>query len=284
MSDVIESSLRLAMKNEKGSVLDSWTGSIITDRDRGLFDNLNYLFKKRNIPAAKKQIFESLRVKKSAVEPSPYHALKSALETYAGLKITGLILEVADTINEVSLSLGAAIMFSSIDNAEKWRLTVSNYRQLVKDERSSGGEASIIDCYIDELLGMHLATNIPIIISKSLFDRVSIDGLLEQVESNNAEDSVRLLTPYFDNDRDKKNWEKQLEASRAKPAKPVPKVNEIRDATTFLRMRLSEKRACLRASGIYALPRPREGPRKVDAIMIPLLDEEVVSIFFAIRL
>lgn len=72
-------------------------------------------------------------------------------------------------------------------------------------------------------------------------------------------------------------WKRQLEASRAKPAKPVKKINEIRDATTFLRMRLSEKRACLRSSGIYALPRPREGPRKIDAIMIPLLDEEVVS-------
>ena len=53
------------------------------------------------------------------------------------------------------------------------------------------------------------------------------------------------------------------------------KVTEITDATTFLKMRLSEKRACLRASGLTALPKPREGPRKVDAIMIPLLDEEV---------
>jgi hypothetical protein len=33
--------------------------------------------------------------------------------------------------------------------------------------------------------------------------------------------------------------------------------------------------ACLRASGVAALPRPREGPKMVDAIMIPLLDEEV---------
>ena len=27
--------------------------------------------------------------------------------------------------------------------------------------------------------------------------------------------------------------------------------------------------------GVYELPRPREGPRAVDAFMIPLLDEEV---------
>ena len=90
-----------------------------------------------------------------------------------------------------------------------------------------------------------------------------------------SDEDVRLLTPYFDQERDAQSWKKQLEASRAKPAKAVPKVTDIRDASTFLRMRLSEKRACLRASGIYALPRPREGPRKIDAVMIPLLDEEV---------
>jgi hypothetical protein len=60
-----------------------------------------------------------------------------------------------------------------------------------------------------------------------------------------------------------------------RPAKEVAKVGEIQDATTFLKMKLSQKRACLRASGVRSLPRPREGPRSVDAIMIPLLDEEV---------
>jgi len=39
---------------------------------------------------------------------SPYHAYVAALSKFADLKITGLIIEVADTINEVSLSLGAA--------------------------------------------------------------------------------------------------------------------------------------------------------------------------------
>ena len=53
---------------------------------------------------------------------------------------------------------------------------MTNYKDVVKDERSTD-DAMIIDCYIDELLGMHLATEIPIIISKSLFDRVCIDGL-----------------------------------------------------------------------------------------------------------
>ena len=40
------------------------------------------------------------------------------------------------------------------------------------------------------------------------------------------------------------------------PAKIVPKAEEIKDASAFLRMRTSEKRACLRASGTH----PRSTP------------------------
>ena len=123
----------------------------------------------------------------------------------------------------------------------------------------------MIDCYIDELMGLHLATKIPVVISNSLFERLSIDGLLEKSNSNsntntntNTEEdntNVKLLTPFFDQDRDAENWKKQLEAARAKPAKPVPKVNEIKDASAFLKLRVSEKRAILRTSGVFALPR-----------------------------
>ena len=132
----------------------------------------------------------------------------------------GLILEVADTINEVSLSLGAAVMIAKNDSYERWQLTVSNYKQLIREERSNHNEVMILDCYIDELLGLHLATKIPVIISNSLFDRLSIDGLLEKLDIND-DTNLRLLTPYFDKPRDAENWMKQLEASRAKPGKSL---------------------------------------------------------------
>ena len=38
-------------------------------------------------------------------------------------------------------------------------------------------------------------------------------------------------------------------------AKIVPKADEIKDASAFLRMRTSEKRACLRASGAFEVER-----------------------------
>ena len=119
-SDEIESSLTLAMKPKREVVFENWKGSVITgtclfvhfvynftslplttinslyrlpsiDRDRGLFDNFDLLFKKWSLPNAKKQIFESLKIRKSGQDPSPYHALKSAIETHAGGKITGII-------------------------------------------------------------------------------------------------------------------------------------------------------------------------------------------------
>jgi len=186
------------------------------------------------------------------------------------MKITGLIIEVADTVNEVSLSLGAAVMIAKSDSSADWILKTSNFRELARDERSSK-TAKFCDCYMDELLGLHLATNIPVIISTSLYSRVCMDGLLKQQNGG----GMSLACPYFKSEKDQAVWSSQLEASRAKPAKAVPKVDKITDATTFLRMRLSEKRACLRASGIFALPRPREGPKKVDALMIPLLHEDV---------
>ena len=140
-SDEIESSLMLAMKPKREVYYENWKGNIITDRDRGLFDNLQILYKKWNVPNAKKQIYENLKIRKSGNgDPSPYHALKSAIETYTGGKIVGLLLEVADTINEVSLSLGAAVMIAKSDNYEKWQLTVSNCKTLIKQERSNQDE------------------------------------------------------------------------------------------------------------------------------------------------
>ena len=93
---------------------------------------------------------------------------------------------------------------------------------------------------------------------------------------------MSIETPYFSSYDDKKMWYRMKEQQRrqqqidqARAAKNVPKAHEIKSASAFLHMKTSEKRACLRATGVMQLPRPREGPRAVDALMIPLLDEEV---------
>lgn len=282
----IEGSLISAMfASSRQQQIQSWTTAVLTDRNRGIIDNIAPALIRLELPDAKKQILESLRKKQgvstgSSGSASPYHAFVSQLLAQ-GLKLTGLIIEVADTVNEVSLSLGAAVMIAKSDVALDWVLKTNNYRQLVREERTSK-EAKFIDCYMDELFGLHLATGIPVIISNSLYTRVAMDGLLRSKALDEGQDKIinqqqamYMQYPYFNSERDQGLWVKQLEQARARPAKTVLKINDIKDATTFLKMRLSEKRACLRASGILGLPRPREGPKKVDAIMIPLLDADV---------
>jgi hypothetical protein len=248
--DDISSSIMAAMTPEgAGSSMYKWSAAVVTDRDRGFYDNLcDVIFTQwLKRPDYKKLLFDELRL--TGKMTSPYHSLAASLETIAGLRITGLLIEVADSPDETSLSLGAAVLVSKKECAEKWRLKSKNYRDLTMEERRSS-EAKIIDCYLDEVFGLHLATGLPIYTAETLYRRVCIDGLLE-----NKESGISLSAPYFDSLRDSISWNKQLEESRARPAKAVKKVNEITDASTFLRMRLSEKRACLRASGVFNLPR-----------------------------
>jgi hypothetical protein len=56
--------------------------------------------------------------------------------------------------------------------------------------------------------------------------------------------------------------------SRQQQQKQVPRANEIKDASAFLRLKTSEKRAILRASGVNQLPRPREGIRAVREVLL----------------
>jgi hypothetical protein len=264
MQSSIEASISCAMNQERAnSTLNSWSADVLLDRNGGFFDNIDPILDRFELEKeTKKKIVENLRLKKGKVKgaSSPYHALIQQLSEQ-DIKITGLILEVADTINEVSLSLGAAVMLAKTDDSKSWILKKENYRELVQNEKTSR-ECKFCTCYLDELFGLHVATNIPVIISESLYSRVCVDGLLQKKIRN---DEMTMSCPYFVTERERNIWNKQLEATRAKPAKEVKKINAIDDASTFLKMRLSEKRACLRASGFYALPRPREGPKKVNS-------------------
>lgn len=250
----------------------SWKGAVITDRDRGLFDSLSPLYNKwLQRPNGAKDIYNLMKNVGTGSAASPYHCFLNAIEKKLDLKVTGILIEVADSPNAASLSLGAAVLVTKSDSATEWILTKSNYKELIQLQVRSSSDAKLLDCYVDEALGLHFATQIPIIVSESLYQRICVDGLLEK----RPDGALQISSPFFEERQKASTYDALLDESRARPAKPVKKVTEISDATTFLKMRVSEKRACLRASGVLSLPRPREGPKKVDAIMIPLLDEEV---------
>eukprot|EP01036_Dinobryon_divergens_P031847 gene31847-41327_t len=166
---------------------------------------------------------------------SPYHGIVQALEKFADLKVCGLLAEVK--------------------------------------------------CTIDELMGIAFATSLPVVIASSLYESSCMDGLLEQRKWGELESSERmhLTSPYFNSKEEARLWRQeqerqlqQIERSRQLgQGRRSRTVADISDATTFLKLSNIEKRAILRASGLTQLPRPREGARAVDALIIPLLDEEV---------
>ena len=316
----------------------SWKGAAIVDRDRGIFDSLSPYYQRwLGKPQGSKDVYNAMKSAGSGTgAASPYHLFVQQLDVILGLKVTGVLLEVADTPNAASLSLGAAVMVAKkvpsaagaagaagtdtgtgtgvgVESGDvamnsgprSWILTKDNFKQLTKACSRLSADAKLLDCHVDEALGVHLATGIPVVLPDALYQRVCVDGLLElrsQMEARVAEGEgeggadaragtgtgtstststggggggMLVSAPYFSSRSQAQNYASLLDEARARPPKPVKKLSDISDATTFLSMRVSEKRACLRASGVAALPKPREGPKMVDAVMIPLLDEEV---------
>eukprot|EP00607_Mallomonas_marina_P007389 CAMPEP_0182420440 /NCGR_PEP_ID=MMETSP1167-20130531/5233_1 /TAXON_ID=2988 /ORGANISM="Mallomonas Sp, Strain CCMP3275" /LENGTH=435 /DNA_ID=CAMNT_0024596377 /DNA_START=245 /DNA_END=1552 /DNA_ORIENTATION=+ len=267
----IESGLVAAMKpDDRAEIFKSWSAASITDRDGGFFDNLSPILKWAPKPNARKNIYEYLRLKGSS--SSPYHAVLSALDLHASLQITGLLVEVADRPSPYSLSLGGAMLVCRSECAGDWKLSSSRIR-LIKDCRASE-EARLINCAMDELVGIALATKLPIIISDSLYSSVCVDGFMEKLSQ------VTVSAPAFSTIQEEQMWRKQTRDQRNQEegkilTKMTRKADEIPDASSYLYMTVKEKRACLRATGVTTLPRPREGVQAVDALLIPLLDEEV---------
>ena len=291
INEAFESPISAAMKvsceqpldQKSSSISKSWSGQVILERDNTLWDNLANIFTWASKHTAKKQIYEALRTRGTC--ESPYHGIVSALETYADLKVTGLLIEIADRPNQYSLALGAAILVVKKDKlaetGKKWKMNAARSKTILKEIRFSD-DAKLVKCSMDELIGIAFATKLPIIVPESVIEPLCVDGLLEKIDNTLSPSKLVMSSPYFSTLDDQRVWRNMrrqarvdIEAKRRKIAKIVPKAEEIKDASAFLRMRMSEKRACLRATGVYELPRPREGPRAVDAFMIPLLDEEV---------
>jgi len=266
-----ESGLIAAMKtDERDFVYRSWNTASITDRDGGFFDNLATILKWAPKRSARRDIFEALRVRGESL--SPYHSIISALDVHANLVVTGLLVEVADRPSPFSLSLGATVLVARKECAADWRLTATRTR-LVKESRGSQ-DARFINCAMDELVGLALATKIPVVISENLYGTVCVDGLMEKSSQ------ISVAAPTFASMQEEAMYRRQMREQREREdgrikSKLTRKASEIPDASTYLQMTVNEKRACLRATGVSALPRPREGVRAVDALLIPLLDEEV---------
>ena len=135
--NTIEFPLGAAMKTgQRAIVFNGWSGATVTDRTGGIYDNLNQAFERLNVGQfTKRKIYDALRLKGSC--PSPYHGIVAALDAFADLSVTGLLIEVADRPTKNTVSLGAAVLVCKEGYEKKWRLTASRSK-LIRDVRRSG--------------------------------------------------------------------------------------------------------------------------------------------------
>lgn len=69
-----------------GSNMYAWSAAVVTDRDRGFYDNLSNLFTSwLKKPDMKKKFFDGLRLTNSA--KSPYHSLVESIDKIADLQV-----------------------------------------------------------------------------------------------------------------------------------------------------------------------------------------------------
>lgn len=272
-----ESALCAAMEilNSGYSAMKSSTSMLlVTDRNGGIYDNFD--------TQTKRLLYEQVHRKETS--KSPYHTLVDSLEARARKKVCGLLVELADTPAPNVLVLGGAVLIAECASASNWRLDYK-HTSAIKAVRGSA-EAQLVKCAMDEVVGIALATNFPVVISSKLYEVASVDGLLSQ-DSETLR--IEVAAPYFSTVQEADLWAMEQPTMTPRNTKScdtvkierkaAPRAEQITDATTFLRMSTLEKRDVLRATGVRgnAMPRPREGKRAVDALLIPLLDEEVVA-------
>ena len=255
--------------------------SFILNRDRGLYDNIPYGWKKG---PSKKNIFDFFSNVNSKVEINksnkkmqinPYSSFLQAVEQQLGAKLTGLFIEVSDEITMSSVALGGAAIFAKTDSAKDWILNqynpslpdIATTDEGIDDNDIFNSPAVVVYCGLDEIVGMSLGTGMPIYIPEDLFDSATVDARL-----NKKGDNMSITAPVFGESRERKDFDALAEEDQNVDISPAW---EIFDPKKFLKMSPVEKRGVLRLSGVKRLPRPREGLNSLDSALINVMDDAV---------
>lgn len=250
---------------------------ILVNRDKGLYDNLPYIWRKGS--NAKLELFNLLQRSKSSSSEGSFLA---AVDRILGSTITGILIEVKDQLSKDKIVLGGAVVLCQNSVAADWKITPSN--PLLPEVCSTDdpnevaqSSACIVQCHIDELVAISLLTRIPILMPKSLFEALAIDATLTSVEDiSGGKSDVFIKGPTFHTVGDAEKWKEGFSSgSQDSTVKAASPAWEIFDAKKFLKMSSIEKRAVLRASGVTSLPRPREGLDSLDRALMDKMDDAV---------
>lgn len=211
------------------------------------------------------------------------------ITTLLDANIVDLLIEGKDELSSNSISLGAAIVLCRKSVVNDWKISRSNPQLPVVSstddpEKIDRCTACIVNCHLDELIAVSLLTGKPILIPQSLFASSAIDArLINESNENKLKLVLSIYGPIFRSPEKRRDWKEksrdgisndQKSGDIGEVAIAVP-AWEIFDAKRFLKMSSVEKRATLRASGVTALPRPRQGLDSLDRALVEQMDEAV---------
>jgi len=316
---------------------------VVTDRDGGAFDNLRFAFaqgmemgsseklssllgeRRSTQPSPRVATISASTVSKRVKEAtkalcqaaSPFEGFALALEEVLGLEVLGLMIEVADRIGPSQLSIGGAVLLGEVSssqprlafNAASALSIIRATQGLDPDSPVSAAVAAsgclFLKTYTDEVVGLALARQLPIVISKAVSDSLALDVLLTRREGGGA---LSCVGPHFPSKEAKEAFfrdnsapqpsrqrqqgqqqqgqqqqqqqekEKEKESEREERKEPKQPPPQEMTASVFLRMSAAERRAWLRsqAGSSSAMPRPREGLLALNAACFAVMEPEVV--------
>jgi hypothetical protein len=109
---------------------------------------------------------------------SPYDVLKEVLRDQLNAKVIGCVLENTSLLKGNTV-LGGAIVLQRLTPTRSMKVAgeevqYNDYDETFGNEGIQGGEIFVVDCYVDEAIGMSLACNLPLNLEPSIWDASSV--------------------------------------------------------------------------------------------------------------
>lgn len=208
---------------------------------------------------------------------------QQAMSEVLRVRITGLLLEESDLFRSSGVSLGGAVVIAAQEDQQNWVLSPS--KPIVpSQEDAESCSGAVVNCHLDELIGLSLSLGLPIYCKRSLFNQLSIDATLERVSPSSKREDIIVE----DEDDQEQEEEATLRIVAARPflsagdevgsGESPLRAWEIYDPNKFFTLSNVQKREILRNSGVTDLPRPRLGAAALDPLLLDLMDDAVRSL------
>lgn len=131
---------------------------------------------------------------------SPFDLMREILQDQLQARVIGALLENTSLLDG-TLTVGGAILLQRL--TPKQTMTINGETVSIDDEERDfgndgivGGETILVECDVDEALGMALTTNVPIQIESEIWDRSSISGSkIDEETSKHVMDQLALWEP-----------------------------------------------------------------------------------------